>query len=170
LVLQSLHNLSDEQTGYLIGDRISFMRFLDLELEDAVPDATTLWLFREALVQARLIEKLFECFGQHLQAAGYICARRPDHRRHDCVVPKQRNTKDENEAIKASKTPKAGRSTRPRMPRRTRSALDEEERPELLWLQEPCRPGQDAQADPPIDGGNIVRTIGLARARFKIGR
>ena len=59
-------------------------------------------------------------------------------------VPKQRNTKDENEAIKASKTPKAGRSTRPRMPRRIRSALDEEERPELLRLQEPCRPGQDA--------------------------
>src|SRR5215207_9520632 len=85
LVLQSLHNLSDEQTEYLIRDRISFMRFLDLELEDAVPDATTIWLFREALVQAGLIEELFECFGQHVQAAGYICARRPDHRRHDCV-------------------------------------------------------------------------------------
>jgi transposase, IS5 family len=34
VVLQSLHNLSDEQTEYLIRDRISFMRFLDLELED----------------------------------------------------------------------------------------------------------------------------------------
>jgi Transposase domain (DUF772) len=42
--LQSLHNLSDEQTEYLIRDRISFMRFLDLELEDPVPDATTIWL------------------------------------------------------------------------------------------------------------------------------
>src|SRR5262249_23677262 len=36
LVLQSLHNLSDDRTEYLIRDRISFMRFLDLELEDAV--------------------------------------------------------------------------------------------------------------------------------------
>src|SRR5436190_19611728 len=44
LVLQPLHNLSDEQT--------EFMRFLDLELEDPVPDATTIWLFREALAQA----------------------------------------------------------------------------------------------------------------------
>jgi IS5 family transposase len=52
VVLQSLHNLSDEQTEYLIRDRISFMRFLDLELEDPVPDATTIWLFREALAQA----------------------------------------------------------------------------------------------------------------------
>ena len=53
VVLQSLHNLSDEQTEYLIRDRLSFMRFLDLELEDPVPDATTIWLFRQALAQGR---------------------------------------------------------------------------------------------------------------------
>ena len=40
LVLQSLHNLSDDRTEYLIRDRISFMRFLDLELEDPALDAT----------------------------------------------------------------------------------------------------------------------------------
>ena len=45
MVLQSLHNLSDDRTEYLIRDRISFMRFLDLELEDPVPDATTIWPF-----------------------------------------------------------------------------------------------------------------------------
>jgi IS5 family transposase len=44
--------LSDERTQYLIRDHISFMRFLELELEDPVPDATTIWLFREALAQA----------------------------------------------------------------------------------------------------------------------
>ena len=70
VVLQSLHNLSDEQTEYLILDRLSFMRFLDLDLEDPVPDATTIWLFRVA--QAGLIDKLFERFGQHLEAEGYI--------------------------------------------------------------------------------------------------
>jgi IS5 family transposase len=64
VVLQSLHNLS-EWTEYLIRDRISFMRFLDLELEDPVPDATTIWLFREALTEAGLIDGLFERFGQH---------------------------------------------------------------------------------------------------------
>jgi IS5 family transposase len=105
LVLQSLHNLSDEQTEYLIRDRISFMRFLDLELEDAVPDATTIWLFREALVQAGLIEKLFESFGQHVQAAGYIARGGQIIDATIVSVPKQRNTKDENEAIKAGKTP-----------------------------------------------------------------
>src|SRR5260370_323799 len=47
VVLQSLHNLSDEQTEYLIRDRLSFMRFLDLEFEDPVPDATTIWKAHE---------------------------------------------------------------------------------------------------------------------------
>src|SRR6266511_1851436 len=92
VVLQSLHNLSDERTEYLIRDRISFMRFLDLELDDPVPDATTIWLFREALAQAGLIDRLFERFGQIIDAT-------------IVSVPKQRNTKEENEAIKAGKTP-----------------------------------------------------------------
>ena len=41
LVLQALYNLSDEQTEYQILDRMSFMRFLGLDLCDAVPDART---------------------------------------------------------------------------------------------------------------------------------
>ena len=72
VVLQNLYNLSDEQAEFLIRDRLSFMRFLDLGLEDAVPDATTIWLFREAPVEAGLIDKLFDRFGQHLQVMGYI--------------------------------------------------------------------------------------------------
>src|SRR3982074_2719356 len=72
VVLQSLYNLSDEQTEFLIRDRFSFMRFLDLGLEDTVPDATTIWLFREALAEAGQIDTLFDRFGQHLQAKGYI--------------------------------------------------------------------------------------------------
>ncbi len=39
LVLQQLHNLSDERIEYQIRDRLSFMRFLGLQLEDRVPDA-----------------------------------------------------------------------------------------------------------------------------------
>src|SRR6185369_15927070 len=57
LILQSTHNLSDERTEYLIRDRLSFMRFLRLGLGDTVPDANTIWTFREALTQARLAEQ-----------------------------------------------------------------------------------------------------------------
>src|SRR6266436_5087918 len=100
VVLQSLHNLSDEQSEYLIRDRLSFMRFLDLELEEAVPDATTIWLFREALAEAGLIDRLFARFGQHLEAAGYIARGGQIIDATIVSVPKQRNTKEENEAIK----------------------------------------------------------------------
>src|SRR5262249_25209047 len=79
--------------------------FLDLDLEDPVPDATTIWLFREALAQAGLIDKLFERFGQHLETEGYIARGGQIIDATIVSVPKQRNTKEENEAIKAGKTP-----------------------------------------------------------------
>ena len=44
LVLQKLYNISDEDLEYQVNDRLSFMRFLGLGLEDRVPDATTVWL------------------------------------------------------------------------------------------------------------------------------
>src|SRR5262252_10299214 len=72
LVLQALNNLSDEQVEYQVGDRLSFTRFLRLGIEDRIPDGTTLWLFREKLAKAGLIEKLFDRFDQHLGAQGYI--------------------------------------------------------------------------------------------------
>ncbi len=51
LVLQALYNLFDDQAEYQLRDRLPFMRFLGLGLEDAVPDAKTLWLYREALAK-----------------------------------------------------------------------------------------------------------------------
>jgi transposase, IS5 family len=51
LVLQTLYTLSDDQTEYQLKDRLSFMRFVGLALEDRAPDAKTLWLFREQLTQ-----------------------------------------------------------------------------------------------------------------------
>jgi IS5 family transposase len=106
LVLQSLYNLSDEQTEYLIRDRLSFMRFLDLGLEDPVPDATTIWLFREALVEAGLIDKLFERFSEHLQMKGYLARGGQIIDATIVSAPKQRNSRDETEKVKAGQTPK----------------------------------------------------------------
>ena len=107
LVLQSLYNLSDEQVEYQVRDRLSFTRFLRLDIEDRIPDGTTLWLFREALGKAGLIEKLFERFGQHLETKGYIARGGQMIDATIVPVPKQRNTREENEEVKAGKTPKA---------------------------------------------------------------
>ena len=60
---------------YQVRDRLSFSRFLGLAIEDSIPDATTLWLFREKLARAGLIEKLFDRFDQHLAAKGYMADR-----------------------------------------------------------------------------------------------
>jgi len=105
LMLQTLHNLADEQLEYLIRDRLSFMRFLDLGLEDPVPDATTVWLFREALAKAGLVAKLFALFNQHLEAKGYIARGGQIVDATIVSAPMQRNSRSENEAIKAGKTP-----------------------------------------------------------------
>src|SRR5438128_2375314 len=72
LVLQSLHNLSDEQAEYQVRDRLSFTRFLRLGIEYRIPDGTTLCLFREKLSKAGLIERLCDRFDQHLDARWYI--------------------------------------------------------------------------------------------------
>ena len=52
LVLQTLYTLSDDQAEFQIRDRLSFMRFLGLGISDRVPDAKTVWLFRELLTRA----------------------------------------------------------------------------------------------------------------------
>jgi transposase, IS5 family len=105
LVLQALNNLSDEQVEYQVRDRLSFTRFLRLGIEDSIPDATTLWLFREKLAQAGLIEKLFDDFDQHLAAQGYMARGGQMIDATIVPVPKQRNSRDENEAVKAGQTP-----------------------------------------------------------------
>jgi IS5 family transposase len=105
LVLQALHNLSDEQAEYQVRDRLSFSRFLRLGIEDGIPDATTLWLFREKLAKASLIEKLFERFDQHLAAQGYMARGGQMIDATIVPVPRQRNSRDENDAVKAGKTP-----------------------------------------------------------------
>src|SRR5882762_9573073 len=85
LVLQALYNLSDDQAEYQLRDRFSFMRFLGLELEDAVSDAKTLWLYREALAKAGAVEELFDLFDGFLKDKGLPRHGRTDHRRNDRV-------------------------------------------------------------------------------------
>jgi transposase, IS5 family len=111
LILQALYNLSDEQVEYQVRDRLSFTRFLTSGIEDCIPDGTTLWLFREKLAKAGVIEKLFDRFDQHLGAKGYIARGGQIVDATIVPVPKQRNTREENEAIKSGETPKAWKKT-----------------------------------------------------------
>ena len=107
LVLQQLYNLSDDQTEYQIRDRLSFMRFLDLGIEDRAPDAKTVWLYREKLARAGKVKSLFDTFDGYLRASGYLAMGGQIVDASIVPVPKQRNTREENEAIKAGKTPES---------------------------------------------------------------
>ena len=126
LVLQALYNLFDDQTECQLRDRLSFMRFLGLGLEDAVPDSKTLWLYREALGKAGAVEELFDLFDGFLKDKGYLAMAsagskrfsspggkqekregREDGQIIDASIVsalKQHNSRAENETIKEGKT------------------------------------------------------------------
>ena len=105
LVIQAANNLSDERTEFLINDRLSFMRFLGLSLSDRVPDARTIWLFREKLTKAEAIKPLFERFDAALRAAGYIAMGGQIVDASLVAAPKQRNTEEEKAALKEGRIP-----------------------------------------------------------------
>ena len=105
LVIQTANNLSDERTEFLINDRLSFMRFLGLGLSDRVPDARTIWLFREKLTRVGAIKPLFERFDAALREAGVIAMGGQIVDASLIAAPKQRNTEDEKQAIKAGRVP-----------------------------------------------------------------
>jgi len=67
LVLQQLYNLSDDSLEYQINDRLSFQRFLGLDLGDKVPDAKTVWLFRERLKNSGREKELFNQYTEELK-------------------------------------------------------------------------------------------------------
>jgi IS5 family transposase len=107
LVLQSLYNLGDERTEFMIRDRLSFMRFLELNFEDPVPDAKTLWLFRETLAQKRVIDRLFRKFNRYLDREGYIARQGQIVDASLVPAPIQRNTREENEQVKRGEAPES---------------------------------------------------------------
>lgn len=107
LVIQAANNLSDERTEFLINDRLSFMRFLGLGLSDRVPDARTIWLFRERLTKADVVKRLFDRFDTALRASGYIAMSGQIVDASLIAAPKQRTTQEEKQAIKEGRVPEA---------------------------------------------------------------
>ena len=107
LIIQTTNNLSDERAEFLINDRLSFMRFLGLGLSDRVPDARTIWLFREKLTKAGAIELLFKRFDATLRQSGYIAMSGQIIDASLIAAPRQRNTNEEKTAIKEGRIPDA---------------------------------------------------------------
>ena len=75
LLLQQWYGLSDEELEASLADRISFRRFLGLSLEEATPDHSTIWRFREALKDGRLAERVFAEVQRQFDARGLVMRR-----------------------------------------------------------------------------------------------
>src|SRR4051812_20549971 len=204
LILQASHSLSDERAEFLIKDRLSFMRFLGLGLADPVPDANTIWTFREALTRATLrgrpaIEVLFGAYEAALIRAGFLAMGGQIVDASIIAAPKQRNTDAEKRDIKEGRIP-AGWADKPAK----LAQKDRDARWTVKWSK--AKPADDGSSRidlaVPAFGyknmpnhtarangakskvraavehvfahekgpmGLVVRTIGLARARVKIG-
>lgn len=105
LILQSLYNLADGAMEYQILDRYSFSRFLGLHASSKVPDATTIWRFREDLVKANVVDSLFSQFDKFLYEQGFRAQKGQIVDASIVRAPIQRNSREENKLIKAGEQP-----------------------------------------------------------------
>ena len=105
LILQRLHNLSDERLQYQVTDRLSFMRFLGLDLAAEVPDARTVWAFRESLKAHQLVETLFNRLNQALSDLGIEMKSGQIIDATFVPIPIQRNGREDNALIKKGAIP-----------------------------------------------------------------
>ena len=101
ILLKRFYNLSDEQAEYQINDRLSFKEFLGLSSGDRVPDARSIWLFQNTLIEKNLEETLFNQFHSYLDTLGLFVNEGKIIDASFVEVPRQRNKREENEKIKS---------------------------------------------------------------------
>ena len=100
MFVQGLYRLSDEQAEYQIKDRTSFRDCIGICTVEDVPDARTIWRYREELTRCGGYDELFKQFYAHLQSLGLIVNEGKIIDASFVVSPRQRNTREENKAIK----------------------------------------------------------------------
>jgi len=105
IFLQRLYNLSDEQMEFHLADRLKCQRFLGLETGDKLPDAKTIWVFKERIKEEKLHDVLFQKLNYWLNKKGKILKEGSIIDGTIVEAPIQRNSQEENEQIKNDETP-----------------------------------------------------------------
>ena len=72
LFLQYAFNLGDEELEDQLIDRLSFQRFVGINFDQEIPDFTTLWNFKEALIAYKLMDRIFSSINHQLELNGLI--------------------------------------------------------------------------------------------------
>ncbi|WAS04161.1 hypothetical protein LQF76_08965 [Gloeomargaritales cyanobacterium VI4D9] len=75
-------------------------------IEDAIPDAKTIWLFRDNLAKRDLVKEVFAHFDNYLREKGYIVEVGQMVDATLIPVPVQRNTWQANQELKEGNIPK----------------------------------------------------------------
>ena len=159
LILQTMHSLWDERCEYLVKDRLSFMRFLGLGLADVVPDANTIWTFREALKSAGVIDALFRRFDEALRASGFLAMSGQIVDATIIAAPKQRNTIEEKAAIREGRVPEAWKDKPAKLAQKDRDA-----RWTVKYTKAKPREGLAPQVDLAIPAFGYKNHIAIDRA------
>ena len=113
LILQRYYGISDDQMEFQLKDRRSFERFVSGgDTLYYMPDAKTIWLYRERFKDAGIGEKIFKLFQKQLQGAGLIGKSGKIIDASFVEVPRQRNSRDENQQIKEGNTPEGWKDSK----------------------------------------------------------
>lgn len=111
VILQKMFNLSDDQLEDKVNDRLSFMKVLNPGIEDPVPDAKMVWLFKEKLTKKKLVEEWFEQLEEYLKSQGYKAEEGQIVEATLISVPRQRNSRKENKEIREGEIPEEWKET-----------------------------------------------------------
>jgi len=105
LILQEMYSIADEHTEFLINDRLSFQRFLGLTSGSKVPDAKTIWAYKDLLTKSGREKELFDMFVERMSDMGIVTRKGSIVDASFADAPRQRNTRGENETIKSGRVP-----------------------------------------------------------------
>ena len=105
IVLQRLYNMSDDQMEFQLKDRRSFERFVSGgDTLYYMPDAKTMWLYKERFKEHGIAKKIFKQFNKQLEKMNLIAKSGQIIDASFVEVPRQRNSRDENKHIKEEGT------------------------------------------------------------------
>lgn len=75
LFVQFLYNFSNPEVEDQLHDRISFQQFCGIDAYTKIPHFTTIWRFKESLIKADLLDRLFNLILSFIEARG-LCIKK----------------------------------------------------------------------------------------------
>ena len=114
ILLQQWYGISNDSLEYQINDRLSFQRFLGLGLNEKVPDANTLWDFKEEIAKNNGDKQLFNLFEKMMEEIGVITRTGSLVDASFVDAPRQRNNREDNKTIKEGEIPEEWKAGTPK--------------------------------------------------------